>query len=45
MDFDAWHHWLLLRPLFVFLLAGPFVEFAALVVKLESTHRLSHVER
>jgi hypothetical protein len=31
MDFDAWHHWMLLRPLFVFLLAGPFVVLAALV--------------
>jgi hypothetical protein len=31
MDFDAWHHWLLLRPLFVFLLACPFVVLAVLV--------------
>jgi hypothetical protein len=31
MDFDAWHHWVLLRPLFVFLLAGPFLVLAALV--------------
>ena len=31
MNFDAWHHWLLLRPLFVFLLACPFVVLAVLV--------------
>lgn len=27
---ELWHHWLLLRPLLVFLLAGPFVVLALL---------------
>jgi hypothetical protein len=31
VDFDTWHHWLLLRPLIVFLLAGPLLVLAALV--------------
>jgi hypothetical protein len=31
MDFDAWNHWLLLRPLIVFLLAAPMF-FAAVLV-------------
>jgi hypothetical protein len=31
MDFDAFHHWAMLRPLFVFLLAGPLLIVAVLV--------------
>jgi hypothetical protein len=31
MDFDAWHHWLFLRPLIVFLLACPLLILAVVV--------------
>ena len=31
MDFDAWHHWLFLRPLIVFVLACPLLILAVLV--------------
>jgi len=31
MDFDAWHHWLFLRPLFVFVLACPLLILAVFV--------------
>jgi len=31
MDIDAWHHWLLLRPLLVFLLAAPVIVAAIYV--------------
>jgi hypothetical protein len=30
MLIDLWHHWLLLRPLLVFALAGPLLVFAVL---------------
>ena len=31
METDAWHHWVLLRPLFAFLLACPFLLVPILV--------------
>ncbi|HTP45999.1 MAG TPA: hypothetical protein VMQ50_03640 [Casimicrobiaceae bacterium] len=31
MEFDAWHHWLLLRPLIVFVLACPLLILAVLI--------------
>jgi hypothetical protein len=31
MEFDAWHHWLLLRPLIIFVLACPLLILAVLV--------------
>jgi hypothetical protein len=31
MLIDLWHHWLLLRPLLVFTLAGPLLVFALLL--------------
>jgi len=31
MDFDAWHHWLFLRPLIVFVLACPLLILAVFV--------------
>lgn len=31
MDFDAWHHWMFLRPLIVFVLACPLLILAVLV--------------
>jgi hypothetical protein len=31
MDFETWHHWLLLRPLIVFVLACPLLMVAVLI--------------
>lgn len=31
MDFETWHHWLLLRPLIVFVLACPLLIVAVLI--------------
>jgi len=31
MEFDAWHHWLLLRPLIIFVLACPLLIGAVLI--------------
>jgi len=31
MEFDAWHHWLLLRPLIIFVLACPLLILAVLL--------------
>jgi len=31
MDLDVWHHWLFLRPLFVFVLACPLLILAVFV--------------
>ena len=31
MDFDPWHHWLWLRPLFILALVGVFVALAVVI--------------